>query len=89
MLVISNFSFSHCVFYPVGDLSAIFIKFDIVVHKLLNLLDRKGLSHFECAVWKMPSIWIMGKHECCRLVKSYGHKLQMLQWIYMRKTLKV
>ena len=34
LLVTSNFSFSHSVFYPFGELSAIFIKFEIVVCKL-------------------------------------------------------
>ena len=32
----SNFSFSHSVFFPVGELSAIFIKFEIVVCKLFQ-----------------------------------------------------
>ena len=31
---LSNFSFSHSVFYPVGELCAIFIKFEIVFGKL-------------------------------------------------------
>ena len=34
-LVTSNFSFSHSVFYPVGKLSDILIKFEIVVCKHL------------------------------------------------------
>ena len=34
MLVTSNFSFSNSVFYPFGELPAIFIKFRIVVCKL-------------------------------------------------------
>ena len=33
LLVTSNFSFSHSVFQPFGELSAIFIKFEIVVCK--------------------------------------------------------
>ena len=33
LLVMSNFSFSHSFFYPFGELSAIFIKFKIVVCK--------------------------------------------------------
>ena len=33
LLVTSNFSFSHSVFYPLGELCAIFIKFEIVVCK--------------------------------------------------------
>ena len=33
VLVTSNFSFSHSIFYRFGELSAIFIKFEIVVCK--------------------------------------------------------
>ena len=36
LLVTSNFSFSNSVFYPFGELSAIFIKFEIVVCKLFQ-----------------------------------------------------
>ena len=36
LLVTSNFSFSHTVFYPFGELSAIFIKFETVVCKLFQ-----------------------------------------------------
>ena len=36
LLVTSNFSFSYSVFYPLGELSAIFIKFKIVVRKLFQ-----------------------------------------------------
>ena len=35
-LVTSNFSLTHSVFYPFRELSAIFIKFKIVVCKLLQ-----------------------------------------------------
>ena len=34
LLVTSNFSFSHSVFYPFGELSAIYVKLEIVVCKL-------------------------------------------------------
>ena len=50
LLVTSNFIFSHSVFYPFGELSAIFIKLKIVVCKLFqygrvqNLLCGKGLT---------------------------------------------
>ena len=37
LLVMSNFSFSHSIFYSFGELSAIFIKFEIVVCKLFHL----------------------------------------------------
>ena len=36
LLVMSNFSFSRSVFYPFGELSAIFIKFEFVVCKLFQ-----------------------------------------------------
>ena len=36
LLVTSNFSFSHSVFYPSKELSAIFIKFEIIVCKLFQ-----------------------------------------------------
>ena len=36
LLVTSNFSFSHSVFYPFGEPSAIFIKFEIVVCRLFS-----------------------------------------------------
>ena len=34
LLIKSNFSFSHRVFYPLGEFSAIFIKFEFVICKL-------------------------------------------------------
>ena len=40
----SNFSFSHSVFYPFGELSAIFIKFEIVVCKLSQVGSVQNLS---------------------------------------------
>ena len=36
LLITSNFSFSHCVFNPYGEPSAISIKFEIVVCKLFQ-----------------------------------------------------
>ena len=36
LLVTSNFSFTHSVFYPFRELSAIFIKFKIVVYRLFR-----------------------------------------------------
>ena len=36
LLITSNFSFSHSVFYLFGELSAIFVKFEIVVCKLFH-----------------------------------------------------
>ena len=36
LLIMSNFSFSHSVFYPFGELSATFIETEIVVCKLFH-----------------------------------------------------
>ena len=50
LLITSNFSFSRSVFYQIGELSAIFIKLEIVVCKLFqfgrvqNLSFGKGLN---------------------------------------------
>ena len=46
LLVKSNFSFSHGVFYPFGELSATFIKFGLVVCKLFQFGSLKFV------VWK-------------------------------------
>ena len=43
LLLMSNFSFSHSVFYPFGELSAIFAKFDIVTCKFV-LWERVELK---------------------------------------------
>ena len=47
LLVTSNFSISHSVFYSFGELSAIFIKFEIVVSKLLSVW-----KHPKLVVWE-------------------------------------
>ena len=41
LLVTSNFSFSHSVFYPFGELSAVFVKFEILVCTLFQFLSLK------------------------------------------------
>ena len=85
LLVTSNFSFSHSVFYPFRELSAIFIKFEIVVCKLFqfrrvkNLLFGKGLR-YEC-VHFLP----------ITIVDSliYDHYQKASKFIYAEKSLKV
>ena len=53
LLTTSNFSFSHSVFCPFGKLSAIFIKFEIVLFKIFligrvqNLSFGKGFINFS------------------------------------------
>ena len=41
LLVTSNFSFSHSVFYPFGELSTIFIKLKIIVCKVFEFGSLK------------------------------------------------
>ena len=36
LLIMSNFSFSHCIFYSFGELFTIFIEFKIVIYKLFQ-----------------------------------------------------
>ena len=54
LLVTSNFSFSHSIFYPFGELSSTFIKFKIVVCKLLSLEESKichlGMGQFSFSI---------------------------------------
>ena len=65
LLVTSNFSYSHCVFYPLGELSVIFIKFEIIVCKLFqfgrvqNLSFGKGLRAHLFAKSKQSIICYM------------------------------
>ena len=44
LLVTSNFSFSHSVFYPFGKLSTIFTEFEIVVCKLFQFGQSEIMS---------------------------------------------
>ena len=44
LLVTSNFSFSHSVFYLFGELSAIFVKFKIVICRHFEFGRVKNLS---------------------------------------------
>ena len=44
LLVTSNFSFSHNVFFPFGELSVIFIKFEFVVRKFFHFGKVSKLS---------------------------------------------
>ena len=77
LLVTSNFSFSHSVFYPFRKLSAILIKLKIVVCKLFqfgrvkNLLFGKGfmtlrIAFDEKANILVTSIFILPQNKCFR-----------------------
>ena len=74
ILIKSNFFFSHSVFYPFVEISAIFIKFEIVVRKLFqlapvqNLLFGKGLTLYQTittltTLYEKPFENIVGKGE--------------------------
>ena len=67
LLVTSNFSFSHSVFYPFSELSAIFIKFKIVVCKLFQFRSLKFV------VWervKKISVSTKLQYNCIKTVEG-------------------
>ena len=52
LLVMSNFSFTHSVFYPFGELSAIFVKFKILVCRLFQFGPAWNLSSGNGLIWQ-------------------------------------
>ena len=54
LLIKSNFSFSHSVFYPSGEISAILIKLKIVVCKLFFFLKSLKLVVWERVKGSIP-----------------------------------
>ena len=86
LLVTSNFSFSHNVFYPFGELSAIFIKFETVVCRLFqfgnvqNLLCGKELiiPIFEDELNKWNEWCFMARRQ----LRSYWAHLGIRLCIY-------
>ena len=86
LLITSNFSFSHSVFYSFGELDAIFIKFETVVCKLFwfgkvqNLLFGKELNDHKVTQYgKSPFIW---RKKLKSLISTLSvlssiHKLQL------------
>ena len=66
LLVTSNFSCSHCVFYPFRELSAMFIKFKNVC-KLFHLEESKICRLGKGSVWKSINfvIWDSVKSQDC------------------------
>ena len=52
LLKMSNFSFSHSVFYPFVGLSTILIKFIIVVHKLIQFGRAWNLLYGKATRWR-------------------------------------
>ena len=51
LLVTSNFSFSHSIFYPLGELSAFFIKFEIVISKVFWVWKSLKFVVWERVKW--------------------------------------
>ena len=77
LLVKSNFSYSHHVFYPFGELSAIFMKIETAVCKLCylgtvsNLLIGKGL---RCMAIREQ----LTRHTMCMLLKHSRGMMALL-----------
>ena len=61
LLITSNFSFSHSVFYPLGELPAIFIRFKVVVCKLFRFGKLLKFVIWERVNWK----WSWTKSTWC------------------------
>ena len=57
LLVLNNFSFSYIVFYPSIELSAIFIKSNIVICKLFNSFPNKPLFLHACNADFLKTLW--------------------------------
>ena len=68
----SNFAFSHSVFYPFEELSAIFIKFEIVVCKLFQFATLKLviLEKVNCTTQSQVLLTITKKTFENRVVKG-------------------
>ena len=65
LLVTSNFSISHCVFYSFAELSVIFIKFEIVAYKLCHFGRAKNLQFGKGRLVKTESIYIFYAGAYC------------------------
>ena len=59
LLITTNFSFSHSVFYPYGKISAIFIKFEIDMCKTLSVWKS-----LEFVVWERVKKGLKNKGLC-------------------------
>ena len=75
LLITSNFSFSHSVFYPFGELSFIFIEFEIDVCKLFQFgkeitFEDKSLTWVSTCICRCL---FSGKYY--RLLHLYGNIL--------------
>ena len=90
LLVTSNFSFSHSVFFQSREFSAIFIKFEIVVSKLFqfgrvrNLLFGKGLrmvlwllTHYQTTNFRL----FQSERVCRRQFQIWRNGRKLYKWI--------
>ena len=80
-LVTSNFPFSHCVFYPFWEHSAIFINFKIVVCKVFKSKicclgkgkDNLTIPHLNFNIWIIPASTLDTKPQSTvRWVQIFG-----------------
>ena len=81
--VTSSFSFSHCVFYPLRELSAIFMEFRIVVCKLFQFGIVQNLSFGKGLIVEIPFIGIL-RCLCSLWIKIRPHKMcsQVFDYCY-------
>ena len=57
LLVTSNLSFSHTVFYPFGKLSDIFVKLKITMYKYFNPFPDKPWFLRVCSASLLKTLW--------------------------------
>ena len=70
LLVKSNFSFSHSVFYPFGELPAIFIKFRIVDGKLFQFGKVKKKNCRKLKAYMSRMLWFYMSVYCLANIRT-------------------
>ena len=75
LLVKSNFSFSHSVFYQSGELSAIVIKFEIIVCKLFQF----GKS-LKFVIWERVKDIFSFSQQCFQKASLLGSSKVRIVW---------
>ena len=68
LLVTSNFSFSHSVYYSSGELSAIFIKSEIVVDKIFQFGPVRNIVIWEWV--KASPLYKSARKSTCKKKKN-------------------
>ena len=76
VLVTSNFSFSHCVFYPFGKFCTVFIKFKIVVCNFFHF----GIKILKIVIWERDNLAVICSFA---FMYSYFGLLLIYPWLQL------